>query len=219
MQKFKLKLLAPLFFVSGSCSAIIENQQIQMDQQGDCVTTKRINVYDKAFQSMRSIVGTLNKSLQDFFSSKNNESTIVHREKFKKIQMRINEVVEELKIIANDHPVLLEVIAHADSIRNQFKTFVLIVDEFKLQKPSHAMAFANKLQSSIDVEKLFTDLITKLEKLQTKYETKDKNFSDHLSGFIRSLRAVVHQWSVKEKDRNKYKMEMFQNITMRMSRK
>jgi len=216
MQKFKLKLLVPVLVVSGSCNATIENQQ-QVDQQSDCSITRRVSEYDKAFQSMRSIVGTLNKSLQDFFSSKNSEPTTAHLEKFKKIQIQINEIIGELKVISNDHPVLLEIVNYADSIRNQFKIFVTIVDEFKLQKPSHAMAFANRLQNGIDVEKLFTDIITKLEKLQTRYETKDKNFSDHLSAFIRSLRAVVHQWSVKDKDRAKYKMEMFQNITMRMS--
>lgn len=212
MKKFNLKLLAPILIVSSSCYIIAENQQIPHHEQQGC-STKQSDLYDKVFHSMRSIVTTLNKALQDFFSSKNTESIVVHLEKFKKIDTKMDELFKDIKEAAKEHPALSEMVSYGDSITSQFKLFITIVNEFKLQKPSAAVSFANKLKNNIDLKKLFADIITKLEKLQTKYMTKDKNFADHLSGFLRTLRTIVNQWC------NKDEATMFSELTMRMSRK
>jgi|GEM_PF-4014032 len=215
MQKFNLKLITPVLIIS-SCSIATGSQQ--PTPQNTCPPNMHqeehhLKEHDQVFKTVRHIVVTLNMSLQEFFSQTNHDTIIIHAEKLKKVELQIIQMVEDLRKITKGHEALFELVSYADSFMHQFKLFVTIVDEFKHKPASHAMPFATKLKNKINIQKLFSDIIIKLDKLQAKYATKDKVFADHLSGFIRTLRTIVGQWNKKDE------IKMFNDITVRMSRK
>lgn len=209
MKKFNLKLITPVLIIS-SCSVAMEHQEVVCHKVHH--EEQHVKELDQVFGLMRYIVGTLNKALHDFFSQTNHETTAVHAEKLKKIEAQIKQMVEDLRKKTKDHEASAELISYTDSFIHQFKVFVEIVNEFKDKKPSHAVSFATKLKNKINIQKIFSDIITKLDRLQAKYATKDKAFADHLSGFTRTLRTIVGQWNKKDEK------NMFSDITVRMSR-
>lgn len=204
MQKFNLKLMTPIIVISSY--SILATDQIQEQKQN-------IEKCTQIFKSIQYVLDTLNKALLDFFSQKNLNTIANHAEKHKKMRAHFKTMILKMQEEAHGHEGLIELISYAEGFMQQFDLFIGIVDEYKDKPASHAVSFAQKLKSKIDIKKIFVDIVTKLKKLETKYATLDKLFAAHLSECIAKLKSIASSWEGKKE------AHMLDDIIVRMTRK
>lgn len=181
MQKYNLKLISTVF-VAGSLVSGVELQKSE---------------YDIVYQSFNQLVKSLNKAFQDFFSVKNNDPISAHLVQFKKSREHIEKDLQELEKKYGTRPAVAELILYGKDILRQFVIFIGIVEKFEKEPAGKSIMFATELKKAIDIKKIFSDIIAKLQVLQSKCPGQDKSLLELQSKLITSLQSIAKQWEPK----------------------
>jgi len=182
MQKYNLKLISTVF-VTGSLIAGAE-------------ITK--NEYDTFFTLFTQVVKSVNKVFHDFLSLKNNDSISVHLVQFRKLLEKIEKDLGDLEIRFGKNEVLKEWVSCARDLLKHFIIFVVTTEKFEGQPAGKSIMFAGELKKAIDLQKIFNDIVGKLQRLQGhENNTKDKQLVDLQSKLITFLQSIAKQWEGK----------------------
>lgn len=184
MQKYNLKLISTVF-VAGSLVSGVELQK---------------NECDFVYQSFNQLVKSLNKAFQDFFSMKNNDSIGIFLVQFKELREQIEKDLQELEKKHGVHPAISELISYGKDILRQFIIFIGVVEKFEKEPAGKSIMFATELKKAIDIKKIFSDIIAKVQGLQSRHASQDKNLVELQSKLVTSLQSIAKQWEPKGPD-------------------